>query len=192
MLKTLGPPPATAEATLVMVHGRGACADSILSLHSQIAPHLAAVAPQARHQTWYPYSFLAPLEQNQPDLDESLATLARTIEDLDLPGERIALLGFSQGACLTLEFVARNPKRYKAVMALTGGLITLDHHGSLHGTPIFLGSSDPDPHVPFSRVQQTADVLTRMGAQVELRRYPGMPHTVHPDELAACRKLLES
>src|SRR4029077_6852155 len=114
-----------------------------------------------------------------------------------IPSERIALLGFSQGACLTLEFAARVPRRYGAVMGLTGGLIgppgtPRDYPGSLGGTPVFLGTSDPDPHVPFARVRETEEVLTRMGAEVELRRYPGMPHTINKDELSACRALLQS
>ena len=197
---TAGPTPEQADATLVLLHGRGATADSILSLHAELGlPTLAALAPQAAGNTWYPYSFLAPLQANQPFLDSALGRLEALVAGLlarGIPSKRIALLGFSQGACLVLEFTARHPRRYGAVLGLTGGLIgppgtPRDYAGSLAGTPVFLGTSDPDPHVPFERVRETEAVLARMGAVVELRRYPGMPHMVNEDELEACRALLE-
>ena len=161
-------------------------------------PDVAAIAPQAAGYTWYPHSFLAPIEVNQPYLDSALRLLESMVVDLQaraIAAERVALLGFSQGACLTCEFVARHPRRYGAVVALTGGLIgppgtPFDYPGTLDGTPVFLGTSDPDPHVPLARVRQTQDVFTRMGARVELRRYPGMPHTINEDELDAARALL--
>jgi predicted esterase len=196
---TAGPPPESAACTLVLVHGRGASAESILALAEALRIEgLAALAPQAAGQSWYPNSFLAPLSANQPYLDSALRRLESIVAGLlkrGVPGERIALLGFSQGACLTLEFTARHPRRYGAVMGLTGGLIgppgtPRDYPGSLDGTSVFLGTSDPDPHVPFERVRETAAVLARMGAGVELRRYPGMPHTISEDELDACRALL--
>ena len=198
-LLTAGPAPEQAAAALILIHGRGATAASILALHAELGlDALAAVAPQAAGNTWYPMSFLAPTEANQPYLDSALARVESVVADLlrrGIPSERIALLGFSQGACLASEFVARHPRRYGAVMALTGGLIgppgtPRDYAGSLAGTPVFLGTSDPDPHVPFARVQETAAVLERMGARVETRRYPGMPHTINEDELDACRTLL--
>src|SRR4051794_23298436 len=194
-----GPPLEQADAALVLVHGRGADVRGMLDLYDELAlPTVAAVASQAAGQSWYPRSFLAPLEANQPFLDSALRRLETLVADLltrGLPSERIALLGFSQGACLSAEFTARHPRRYGAVMVLTGGLTgppgtPRDYPGSLAGTPVFLGASDPDPHVPFERVQETAAVLTRMGAVVELRRYPRMPHTVNGDELEACRALL--
>ncbi len=200
-LQSAGPAPDEADATVVLVHGRGATAASILSLYDELKlPTLAALAPQAADSTWYPHSFLAPLESNQPYLDAALNRLESIVAELlarGIPSKRIALLGFSQGACLTLEFIARHPRRYGAVMGLTGGLIgppgtPRDYPGSLDGTPVFLGTSDPDPHVPFQRVQETQAVLARMGADVELRRYPGMPHTVNQDELNASRALLEA
>jgi len=137
---------------------------------------------------------------NQPFLDSALRRIETIVADLIARGiktERIALLGFSQGACLTLEFVARHPRRYAAAIGLTGGLIgppgtPRDYPGSLALTPIFLGTSDPDPHVPYERVKETENVLTHMGAEVELRRYAGMPHTINDDELDACRKLFQS
>jgi len=198
-LLTAGPASEDAAATLILLHGRGAGAHDILGLHSALAvPGLAAVAPDAANHTWYPHSFLAPMDANQPFLDSALRRIAAIVSDLMSRGvrsDRIAILGFSQGACLTSEFVARHPRTYGAVMALTGGLIgppgtPRKYDGSLAGTPVFLGSSDPDPHVPYARVEETRDVLAAMGAQVELRRYPGMPHTVSEDELDVCRALL--
>jgi predicted esterase len=195
-----GPEPEQADATLILVHGRGATAESLLSLHAELGLRgLAALAPQAAGGTWYPHSFLTPLEANQPFLDSALRRLEALVAGLlarGVPGDRIALLGFSQGACLTLEFAARHPRPYGAVIGLTGGLIgpsgtPRDYPGSLEGTHAFLGTSDPDPHVPFERVLETKTVLERMGAAVELRRYPGMPHTVNEDEIDACRILLQ-
>jgi predicted esterase len=184
----------------VLLHGRGAGAGDILSLYAGLGLRgLAALAPQAAGNTWYPDSFLAPLEANQPYLDSALRRIESIVADLlarGVPGDRIALLGFSQGACLTLEHAARHPRRYGGVIGLTGGLIgppgtPRDYPGSLDGTPVFLGAGDPDPHVPFARVRETEEVLTRMGAVVEVRRYPDMPHTINQDELDATRSLLE-
>ena len=196
-----GPKPEEAAATLILIHGRGASAESILSLHKVLGiANLAAVAPEAAGHTWYPHSFLASIESNQPYLDSALRRIDSIVEDLlsrNIPSDRIAPLGFSQGACLTSEYVARHPRRYAAVMPLTGGLIgppgtPRDYAGSLDKTPVFLASGDPDPHVPFQRVLETEAVFRRMGAQVEMRRYPGMPHTINQDELDVCRQLLES
>jgi predicted esterase len=196
-----GPRPEDAAATLILVHGRGATAGSILPLHAELGlDNLAALAPQAAGDTWYPYPFMSPLEANQPYLDSALRRLESLVTDLiarGVPAERIALLGFSQGACLTTEYAARHPRRYGAVMGLTGGLVgppgtPRDYAGSLRGTPVFLGSGDPDPHIPFERVRETEAVLTRMGASVEVRRYPGMPHGVNADEIEACRGLLRA
>ena len=194
-----GPAPERAPATLVLLHGRGASAEGMISLYDALGMEsIAALAPQAAGNTWYPHSFLAPIEANQPYLDSALRRVESVVDDLiarGIAGDRIAILGFSQGACLTSEFVARHPRRYGAVMALTGGLIgppgtPRNYAGSLGGTPVFLGTSDPDPHVPFERVQETQEVLERMGAKVEVRRYPGMPHTINQEELEVCRELL--
>src|SRR5688572_27248577 len=198
-LLSAGSRPEDAAATLILVHGRGATAGSILPLHREIGiENLAALAPQAANNTWYPYPFMSPLEVNQPYLDSALRRLESIVTDLvarGVPAERIALLGFSQGACLTSEFVARHPRRYGAVIGLTGGLIgppgtPRDYPGSLDGTPVFLGSGDPDPHIPFERVRETEAILARMGAKVEVRRYPGMPHGINEDEIEACRELV--
>jgi len=199
-IASAGPAPEQAKATIVLVHGRGGSAEDIIGLYEGLnLPRVAAIAPQAAGSTWYPHSFLAPLESNQPYLDSALERLESIVSDLLSRGminERIALLGFSQGACLTLEFAARHPRHYGAVIGLTGGLIgppgtPRNYPGSLAGTSVFLGSGDPDPHVPFERVRETEAVLSSMGAAVELRRYPGMPHTINADELAACRALLQ-
>jgi predicted esterase len=201
LILTAGPPLDAADGVLILVHGRGASARSMLELPEEIgAERFAVLAPQAERYTWYPNSFLAPLESNQPCLDSALRKLEGIVNELlagGLASDRIALLGFSQGACLTSEFVARHPRRYGAVMVLTGGLIgppgtPREYAGSLEQTPVFLGSGDPDPHVPFERVEETRDVFERMGAVVDMRRYPGMPHTIGQDELDACRKLLSN
>lgn len=197
---TAGPAVEEADLVLLLMHGRGASAEGILSLYSALGLEtVAAIAPQAADNSWYPNSFLAPLESNQPFLDSALGRIESLVSGLIAKGvgsERIGLLGFSQGACLTLEFVARHPRRYGAVIGLTGGLIgppgtPRNYAGSLAGTGVFLGTSDPDPHVPLERVKETQAVLGRMGAEVELRRYPGMPHTINDDELDASRVLLE-
>jgi len=199
-LRAAGPDPEKAAATMILLHGRGASAEDILGIHDAIGlSTLAALAPEAAGHTWYPYSFLAPLDSNQPYLDSALNRIATIVSDLlsrGIPSQRIILLGFSQGACLTSEFIARHPRRYGAALALTGGLIGPDstprnYPGSLAGTPVFLGTSDPDPHVPVQRVNDTRDVLTRMGAVVQFRTYPGMPHTINDEELDICRAMLQ-
>ena len=194
-----GPKPQDASATLILIHGRGATAESILPLAAEFElDGLAALAPQAAYNTWYPHSFLSPIEDNQPFLDSALRRVESIVADLIARGirsDRIALLGFSQGACLSTEYVARHPRKYGAVLGLTGGLIgppgtPRNYPGSLDGTPVFIGCGDPDPHIPFERVRETEAVLRRMGASVEVRRYPGMPHTINEDEIEACRALL--
>lgn len=181
------------------MHGRGATAESILSLVPELAvPDLAYVAPQAPGNTWYPESFLAPIERNEPWLSNGLRMLGDAVRELEgkgIPKERIALIGFSQGACLMLEFAARHAARYGALVGWSGGLIgprgtPRAYPGSFEGTPVFLGCSDRDPHVPAWRVEETAEVLGRTGAEVDLRLYPGLPHTVNEDELQAARVLL--
>ena len=195
----VGPPPREARGVLVMLHGRGASAESILSLLPELnVEGLAALATQAAGHSWYPYSFLSPIPQNQPYLDSALAKVNSVVTALleqGIPSSKIALLGFSQGACLTSDYVARHPRRYGAVMALTGGLIgppgtPRNYAGSLDGTPAFLGTSDPDPHIPFERVLETEAVFKRMGATVEVRRYEGMGHTINEEEVAICKAML--
>ena len=196
---TAGPPPEQASGTVILLHGRGSTAQSMLELHPVLGSHLAAIAPQAVGGTWYPKSFLALLEANQPFLDSALSQLDSIVTELldrGIRSDAVAILGFSQGACLALEFVARHPRSYGAVIGLSGGLIgpevtARDYPGSLAGTAVVLGASDPDPHVPFERVCQTQAVLERMHASVELHRYPGMPHMINDDELATSKSLLE-
>ena len=196
----IGEPLRSAKGAIVLLHGRGGSAEDILSLAQPLyRSGLAYLAPQAAGNTWYPYSFLAPIAQNQPWLDSALRKVEATVRlatDAGISADRIVLCGFSQGACLATEFVASHPRRYAGLIAFTGGLIgppgsDLTHTGSLEGTPAFLGSGDPDPHVPFERVQQSATVLTAMGAAVTVRRYPGRPHTITPEELDFAHRLVQ-
>jgi len=200
---------------VILVHGRGATAESMLDLAAVFArPDLAYLAPQAAAGTpyprsWYPQSFLAPFAANEPGLSSALAMLEGLLAQLTaagIPPERTALAGFSQGACLTLEFAARNPRRYGGVIGFSGGLLGppgapqrfLDPLGGqpsgapgpFAGTPVFLGCSDCDPHVPRERADETAEVLERLGARVDLRIYPAMGHTVVDDEIEAARRIL--
>jgi phospholipase/carboxylesterase len=196
-----GAPLKAARAAAVLVHGRGGSAEDMLGLADEFAQRdIAYLAPQAPGHTWYPYSFLAPLEQNEPHLSKALATVGATLDQLaqeGFPAERVALIGFSQGGCLALEYVARNAKRYGAVAGLSSGLIgppgaSRDYAGALAGTPVFLGCSDVDSHVPLARVNESRDVLGKLGGDVTERIYPGMGHTVNEDEIAAVAGLLKS
>ncbi len=191
---------ADAAATMILIHGRGATADSILQLaHEFQRDDFAYLAPQAARSTWYPQSFLAPIAQNEPFLSSALALFDTIVEEVLAAGvaaERLMLLGFSQGACLTTEYAARHPRRYGGIVGLTGGLIgpddtPRDYDGSLEGTPVFLGSSDPDFHIPVARVDETERVLAGMGATVTKRIYPGMGHTVNEDELEHVRAIMQ-
>jgi predicted esterase len=194
-----GRPLGEASAAMILVHGRGGSAEDMLGLGAELRrPELAYLAPQASGHTWYPYSFLAPLEQNEPGLSsglEVLTDLVAHLEQAGIPAERIVLLGFSQGACLSLEFAARNSRRWGGVVALSGGLIgppgtPRDYAGSFAGSPVFLGCSDRDPHIPKERVDESAQVFQRMGAAVTERIYPGLGHTVNEDELDFVRELV--
>ena len=194
-----GPSPKDARLVAIVLHGRGASAEDILGMaHQFTARDIAYVAPQAAGSTWYPYSFLAPIPQNEPWLGSALRVVAGLVEDFaeqGVPAERLVVMGFSQGACLTLEFAARHARRYAGVVAFTGGLIgppgtPRDYAGDFAGTPIFIGSSDVDPHVPLERVQESTAVFHRMGATVDERIYPRMGHTINADELQAADALL--
>ena len=185
-----------AKAAMILLHGRGASAESMLSLAEVFAqPDLACLAPQAPGGTWYPTSFLAPIEQNEPFLSRSLATVGQLVDDLSAQGfgpERLVLLGFSQGGCLALEFAARNAQAYGAVIGLSAGLIGPQgtpraYARSLAGTRVFLGCSDSDAHIPLHRVHESARVLGDLGADVVERIYPGMGHTINDDEIREVR-----
>ncbi len=188
----MGEPLGQARAAMVMVHGRGATAEDILELAVELnRTGFAYLAPQAANNSWYPQSFLAPIASNEPWLSSALdrlSTVLQRVEEGGIPRERTILLGFSQGACLALEFAARHAQRYGGVAALSGGLIgpdgtPRDYPGSFAGTPVFLGCSDRDPHIPKERVQQSAEVLRRLGADVTMRLYPNMGHMVNQDEI---------
>jgi phospholipase/carboxylesterase len=196
---TAGAPRPQARAAAVLLHGRGSNADDMLGLAQEFGQRdIAYLAPEAPRGSWYPYSFLAPLEQNEPHLSDALTAVGAAFAQLATEGyspERVALIGFSQGGCLALEYAARNAKRYGAVAGLSAGLIgppgaPRDYPGSMAGTPVFLGCSDIDAHVPLARVHESRDVLGRMGATVTMRIYPGMGHTVNADEIAQVRTML--
>lgn len=184
---------------LIMVHGRGASAEDILSLASHLAVNdFALLAPQATGNTWYPYSFLVPPAQNEPWLSSALSLVGEMVDDLVAEGilkENICFLGFSQGACLTLEFVSRNAAKYGGVAAFSGGLIgdkiyRENYKGDFAGTPVFIGSSDPDPHIPVERVYATTDILNEMHAAATVKVYPEMGHTITQNEIDFANQLV--
>lgn len=198
-VRTAGTPLARARAAMVMVHGRGATADSILTLAAALATDgVAYLAPQAASGTWYPLGFMSPIEQNEPGITSGLLAIGRviaTVSAAGVPLERTLLLGFSQGACLSSEYLARNSKRYGGLAALSGGLIgpngtPRDYGGSLAGTPVFMGCSDVDHHIPAARVRESAEIFRRLDGVVDMRLYPGMGHTVNDEEIEAVRALL--
>lgn len=195
---TAGEPLERARAAMILVHGRGGSADDILTLVDEVgAPGFAYLAPQAADHTWYPNSFLAPIPGNEPGISSGMAVLRGLLERVGavgIPPERTVLLGFSQGACLALEAAARHARRYGGVAALSGGLIgpdgmPRDYAGSLDGTPVFLGCSDVDAHIPAARVRESAEVMRRLGGKVTLRLYSGMGHTVNADEVRRVREM---
>jgi phospholipase/carboxylesterase len=191
---------ASARAAMILLHGRGASAEDIMTIASEVQqPGWAYLAPQAAGNTWYPNPFTAPIESNEPYLSAALDAVSRLVERVEarLPAQRVVLLGFSQGACLTLEWAARHARRYGAVVGLSGGLIgpqgtPRDYPGGFDAMPVFLGCSDIDPHIPMQRVVEAGEVLKGMGAEVAVRFYPGMAHTVGVEELATIRELVAS
>jgi predicted esterase len=201
-VRTAGAPLTEAEVAMVMVHGRGASAESILTLAPALAgPGVAFLAPQAggsQGNQWYPYGFMAPIERNEPGISSGMRAIERVLTQIGaagIPPARTLLLGFSQGACLASEFMARHARRYGGLAVLSGGLIGPDgtprnYPGSLEGTPVFLGCSDVDSHIPAARVRESAEVLERLGGEVTLRLYPGMGHMVNDDEIEAVRAMV--
>lgn len=200
-IETAGAPLGQGKAAMIMLHGRGASARDILGLVPALGSRdFTYLAPSARGNTWYPYSFLSDTATNEPFLSSALAVIDRLVADIVAKGvvrERVFLLGFSQGACLALEFAVRHPARYGGLLAFSGGLIGPqgttwnETAGTFDGMPAFLGCSDVDPHIPKARVDKSADVLGRMGALVTKRIYPGMGHTVSDDELDSARSLMD-
>lgn len=188
-----------AEKALILIHGRGASANDILGLAYNLnVEDYALVAPEATNNTWYPYSFLAKPAENEPWLSSAIRLLDSVVADLKDAGiedHNIFFTGFSQGACLTLEYVTRNAKRWGGVAAFTGGLIgdqiyMQHYHGDFAGTPVFIGSSNPDGHVPVARVQDTARIMRDMKANVKEKIYPNMGHTIIDDEIREANNLI--
>lgn len=184
---------------LIMLHGRGANAEDILGISNYLdVKDFSLLAPQATNNTWYPYSFLAPTSQNEPWLSSAINLLKEITGELEgrkISTENIYFLGFSQGACLALEYVARNANKYGGIVAFTGGLIgdkinESNYSGDFKNTGVFIGSSDPDPHVPVHRVNDTATQLEKMGAQVTKKIYPNMGHTINQDEIDEANRLI--
>jgi phospholipase/carboxylesterase len=194
-----GEPLERARAAMILVHGRGASAADIMTIAAEVMfPGVAYLAPQAAGSAWYPYPFTAPLEANEPYLSSALQVLSSLVAKVEatVPADRLVLLGFSQGACLTLEFAARCARRYGGVVGLSGGLIgpdgtPRDYPGDFQRTPVFLGCSDVDPHIPKERVIEAGAVFDRMGADVTVRLYPGMGHTSNADEIEAVRAIVK-
>lgn len=197
---TAGLPLDKASKALILVHGRGGTAADILQLRQHLLlKDFAVFAPQASQHSWYPYSFLAPPAQNEPWLTAAINSLARVVENVQqkIPADHIYLAGFSQGACLSLEFAARHAQRFGGVIAFTGGLIgdriyPDNYRGDFAGTPIYIGSSDTDPHVPLTRVYASENILNNMGAIVQTAIFPGMAHTILEPEIAAANRILSS
>lgn len=196
-----GAPLEQAKAVMIMVHGRGASAQDILSLAWEFnQPDFAYLAPQAAGYQWYPNRFMEPIASNEPWLSSALTViddLLAHVEAAHFPLEKVLLLGFSQGACLATEYAARHARRYGGLVGYSGGLIgpkgiPRDYPGSFADTPVFLGCSDVDPHIPKERVLETAEVLKRMGADVTTRLYPNMEHTINQDEIDFVRDMMES
>ena len=200
-LRRAGAPPARAKGVVLLIHGRGATAESILPLADVVGfPDLCWLAPQAEGYTWYPQSFMAPTAANEPHLSRALDRIAMIIADVLAAGVEaghFSVIGFSQGACLASETVLRNPRPYGFLGVLSGGAIgppgtPRDYAGSLGGARVFLGCSDHDPHIPLSRVKETSAVFARMGADVTERIYPGASHGINDDEIAHLRAGLQA
>lgn len=198
-IKTAGKPFKQAAKALIMIHGRGANAADILGLASHLnVSDYALLAPEATNNTWYPNSFLAKPEQNEPWLSSALELVQDVVDKVTAQGissENMYFLGFSQGACLTLEFVTRHAKKFGGIAAFTGGLIgdnlyTENYSGDFEDTPIFIGTGNPDPHVPIERVKETISILEKMNANVRLKVYDGRPHTITQEEIEEANTLV--
>jgi phospholipase/carboxylesterase len=188
-----------ASKALIMIHGRGGGAEDILSLSSYLnVKDFALIAPRATNNAWYPYSFMMPSAQNEPWLSSALSLIQEVVSDINNKGiltENIYFTGFSQGACLTLEYVTRNATRYGGVVAFTGGLIgdkiyNENYKGDFNNTPVFIGSGNPDAHVPVERVYATTNILKSMNAVVTEKIYNNMGHTINQDEIDNANKIV--
>jgi len=198
-VQTRGPPREQAAKAVILVHGRGASATSILELANDLPQDsITYLAPQARDRQWYPHSFLEPVDRNEPGRSSALRIVDGLVDramNSGIPQEQVYIGGFSQGGCVATEYGARHPQKYGGVFALSGGLIggTIDidrYSGDMDGTPVFLGCSDQDPHIPLERVEATATVFERLNAGVTKRIYDGMGHIVNRDELQYLQQLL--
>lgn len=196
---TTGTPATEAGAALVMIHGRGGTAQNIASLADSLnVQGMAIYAPQATNNSWYPYSFMAGDKMNQPALNSALDTIDQLVQQIKTDGiseEKIYFLGFSQGACLTLDYITRHAKTYGGAMAFTGGLIgeVLDlnnYQGNFNGTPVLITTGNPDPHVPLTRVEESVAIIKNLGADVTLKVYPGRPHTITQQEIDLANQLV--
>ena len=197
--KTTGTPAASAKGALVMIHGRGGTAANIVSLSRELnVPDFAIYAPVATNNSWYPYSFMAPDAQNQPALNSSLESIGKLVEQIKadgIPAEKIYFLGFSQGACLTLEYITHNAQQFGGAVAFTGGLIgehlnPSHYNGNFNATPVLITTGNPDPHVPLSRVEESVEILKQHGAEVTLKVFPGKPHTITIDEIELANQFI--
>jgi predicted esterase len=197
---SVGEPFEHAKVVVVLVHGRGASANSILGLAEHVgSPGVTFLAPDAAGGTWYPHSFLEPLNVNEPFLTSALNCVARVVEmaKARVGTDKVAIGGFSQGGCIALEFALRNPAKYGAIMGLSAGIIgppgtVWNTHGNLDGTPVFLGCSDVDSHIPLARVHESKHALQRLGADVTERIYPGMAHMINDDEIDYIKGLISN
>jgi predicted esterase len=195
-----GEPIEKANAVMIMIHGRGATAESILTLADEInIDGIAYLAPQANSNTWYPYSFLSPIEMNEPGITSGLELIDSMILELKAKGfksDKTFILGFSQGACLSLEYTARNAGNVGAVFGLSGGLIgppgtPRNYQGEFNGTEVFLGRGDIDPHIPIERVKETEEIFNSMKANVTKRIYKGMGHAINQDEINFIKTMIK-
>jgi phospholipase/carboxylesterase len=196
---TAGKPAAQATAAMILIHGRGGSAEDIISLAGHLhTKEMALFAPQATQNSWYPYGFMSPISRNQPALDSALATIDELVESIVAGGiarEQLYFVGFSQGACLTLEYTTRHASRYGGVIAFTGGLIgeqpdTNNYKGDFAQTPVLITTGDNDPHVPVSRVMESADIIKKLQADVTTKIYKGRPHTISQQEIELANSLI--
>jgi phospholipase/carboxylesterase len=192
-----GKPLGEADKAIIFLHGRGSTAENIITLAKEFpVDDFYVAAPQATNNTWYPYSFMVPEYQNEPWLTSAIQTVKRLIDEISefIPPENIYIMGFSQGACLTLETTSRYAVKYAGIAAFTGGLIgdsvkSDKYNGNFSGTKVFLGNSDIDPHIPVVRSEESKKVMENLGADVLLKIYPEMPHTINEDEIETVKEL---